>query len=48
LVKIRTRQYAKRQLTWFRRHGNPLWIELQPGESLVAVAEQLIQRLRGG
>ena len=22
LVKIRTRQFAKRQLTWFRRHGN--------------------------
>ena len=32
LVKIRTRQYAKRQLTWFRRHGNCEWIELQAGE----------------
>ena len=26
-VKIRTRQFAKRQLTWFRRHGNCKWIE---------------------
>lgn len=33
LVKIRTRQFAKRQLTWFRRHGNCEWIELQPGET---------------
>ncbi len=30
LVKMRTRQYAKRQLTWFRRHGNCKWIELGP------------------
>jgi tRNA dimethylallyltransferase len=34
LVKSRTRQFAKRQLTWFRRHGNCEWIELKPGESL--------------
>jgi tRNA dimethylallyltransferase len=34
LVKIRTRQFAKRQLTWFRRHGNCRWIELKPGEAV--------------
>jgi tRNA dimethylallyltransferase len=34
LVKIRTRQFAKRQLTWFRRHGDCQWIELLPGETL--------------
>jgi tRNA dimethylallyltransferase len=33
LVKSRTRQFAKRQLTWFRRHGNCEWIELKPEES---------------
>jgi tRNA dimethylallyltransferase len=32
LVKSRTRQFAKRQLTWFRRHGNCEWLELQPGD----------------
>jgi len=37
LVKIRTRQFAKRQLTWFRRHGNCEWIELKPGEPVAAV-----------
>lgn len=36
LVKIRTRQFAKRQLTWFRRHGNCQWIELKPGETAQA------------
>ena len=41
LVKIRTRQYAKRQLTWFRQHGHPAWLELKPGDSLTAVAERL-------
>jgi tRNA dimethylallyltransferase len=33
-VKIRTRQFAKRQLTWFRRQLDPEWIELRPEESL--------------
>ena len=33
LVKSRTRQFAKRQLTWFRRHGNMEWIELKPGDT---------------
>jgi tRNA dimethylallyltransferase len=32
LVKSRTRQFAKRQLTWFRRHGNCRWVELPAGE----------------
>jgi tRNA dimethylallyltransferase len=30
LVKIKTRQYAKRQLTWFRKHAQAHWIELKP------------------
>ena len=34
LVKTRTRQFAKRQLTWFRRHGNGAWVELKPGETM--------------
>jgi tRNA dimethylallyltransferase len=34
LVKIRTRQFAKRQLTWFKRQGNCQWIELKPGKTL--------------
>jgi tRNA dimethylallyltransferase len=33
LVKIKTRQFAKRQMTWFRRQLDLRWIELKPGES---------------
>jgi tRNA dimethylallyltransferase len=40
-VKIRTRQFAKRQLTWFRRQLDPEWIELKPDESL----EKVIQKI---
>jgi tRNA dimethylallyltransferase len=41
LVKIRTRQFAKRQLTWFRRQLAPEWIELKPDESLETVVANL-------
>ena len=41
LVKIRTRQFAKRQLTWFRRQLEPEWMELKPGESLETVVTNL-------
>jgi tRNA dimethylallyltransferase len=34
LVKIKTRQFAKRQLTWFRKYASAKWIELQPGISV--------------
>jgi tRNA dimethylallyltransferase len=33
LVKIRTRQFAKRQLTWFRAQKNLEWLELKPDDS---------------
>jgi tRNA dimethylallyltransferase len=41
LVKIRTRQFAKRQITWFRARKNAEWIELKPDESLEAVADAI-------
>jgi tRNA dimethylallyltransferase len=44
LVKSRTRQFARRQLTWFRRHGNMEWVELKPEESL----EEILPRLKLG
>jgi tRNA dimethylallyltransferase len=42
LVKTKTRQFAKRQLTWFRRYGNCSWLELQPGES----PEDCVRKIR--
>jgi len=44
LVKIRTRQFAKRQLTWFRAQKNVKWIELQPDRPLAAVVTDLLRR----
>ncbi|MEJ0090940.1 MAG: tRNA (adenosine(37)-N6)-dimethylallyltransferase MiaA [Limisphaerales bacterium] len=41
LVKIKTRQFAKRQLTWFRRHGNMEWIELRPDETVEKCVEKI-------
>ena len=41
-VKIRTRQFAKRQLTWFRRQLAAEWIELKPDES----AEDTSRKIR--
>ena len=41
LVKIRTRQFAKRQLTWFRRHGNCEWVELQRKNSVDEILAKL-------
>ncbi len=44
LVKIKTRQFAKRQLTWFRKHANARWIELKPDTSASQVCAQLTER----
>ena len=43
LVKIRTRQFAKRQLTWFRARKNLEWIELKPEEA----AEECAGKIAG-
>jgi len=39
LVKARTRQFAKRQMTWFRRQLPLNWINLEPQGSAEAVAK---------
>jgi tRNA dimethylallyltransferase len=42
LVKIKTRQFAKRQMTWFRRHGNCEWIQLQRGKCVKICSDTLV------
>ena len=44
LVKIRTRQFAKRQRTWFRKQLNVEWIELK-SQSPADVAELVKSRI---
>jgi tRNA dimethylallyltransferase len=47
LVKSKTRQYAKRQMTWFRKYADARWIELKPGDSAGAVAALVLSRPGG-
>ena len=42
LVKARTRQFAKRQLTWFRRHGDCRWIELPASATADTVVQMVL------
>jgi tRNA dimethylallyltransferase len=43
-VKIRTRQFAKRQKTWFRYQAQLNWINLDPGQPAETVADNLAAR----
>ncbi len=42
-VKTKTRQFAKRQLTWFRAQKNVEWMELKPDELPEAIVAKLLQ-----
>lgn len=41
LVKVRTRQFAKRQFTWFRAQPYINWLELRPDEPVATVWQRL-------
>jgi tRNA dimethylallyltransferase len=47
LVKIRTRQFAKRQMTWFKGQMKLDWIPLQPQDAPEAISRLLAARYRG-
>lgn len=42
-LKMETRRYAKRQLTWFRRDEYIKWIEVDTTDDLMAAAEGIIR-----
>src|SRR5262249_35473896 len=46
LVKVRTRQFAKRQLTWFRRQMALKWAVLEPTQTSSDAAEVIIREFR--
>lgn len=46
-IKLRSRQYAKRQLTWFRRDPAAHWIELDDPPDFSAVLRDSTEYLRG-
>lgn len=39
---IRTRQYAKRQMTWFRNQLPTRWIDVERADDVASVAERVI------
>ena len=41
LIKLRTRHYAKRQLTWFKRDERITWLPWRPGDALEPLAERI-------
>lgn len=45
LVKQRTWQFARRQLTWFRRQPGVRWLNVEPAESAAAVADRVLAEL---
>ena len=44
-VKIRTRQFAKRQMTWFKRQAPVDWIEVKPGDSAEMTVAEILRRM---
>ncbi|RMF65975.1 MAG: tRNA (adenosine(37)-N6)-dimethylallyltransferase MiaA, partial [Calditrichaeota bacterium] len=49
LIKQKTRNYAKRQLTWFRKDSRVRWLELSAGTDsqsrLAALADEIVELL---
>jgi tRNA dimethylallyltransferase len=43
LVKCRTRQYAKRQMTWFRRQLSVRWLQISTNDTPAVIAGQITQ-----
>ncbi|TJX46778.1 MAG: tRNA (adenosine(37)-N6)-dimethylallyltransferase MiaA, partial [Mesorhizobium sp.] len=41
-AKIATRQYAKRQATWFRHQLGPEWQRLRPDDDLETTIQTLV------
>lgn len=44
-IQQRTRQFAKRQLTWFRHHPEIEWVDWREGETAQDVCDKILMRL---
>jgi tRNA dimethylallyltransferase len=45
-IQRETRQYAKRQLTWFRKEPGFQWVNAGRKDELIKIAEELDFRLK--
>ena len=42
-IKKNTRQYAKRQMTWFRKDKDVIWINARESNEIIAMAQKLVE-----
>ncbi len=47
LLKLHTRRFSKRQMTWFRSFSNIKWLEAKEGDSLESISEKVILAFQG-
>ena len=47
-IRQESRRYAKRQMTWFRKDKRVQWIVIQPGQTAIQVANQVVKQYRKG
>jgi len=47
MVKTNTRRYAKRQLTWFRKDKNTVWVNIKEEERPERIAEKIYKNIYG-
>lgn len=45
LMKLHTRHYAKRQLTWFRREKRLAWLEIGSNDIVEGIVEKILTRI---
>lgn len=45
MMKQNTRNYAKRQMTWFRKVARTEWMNVDPGAAASATARQIVERI---
>lgn len=48
LIKIRTRQFAKRQMTWFKKQPGLQWLDWAPGSNIEELATKLAETVANG
>ncbi len=46
-IKLNTRRFAKRQLTWFRRDKRIVWKNVESGESIEEIANEIAAEVEG-
>lgn len=45
-IKTNTRHYAKRQLTWFKRYESAHWVDIQKGQMVGNIVDEILETSR--